>query len=66
MAAKISDAPKRLTEAMKRFCRSIELCDNYLRGYYGLKLVSGFILGGLLLVANFILRPSSSCSMTHP
>ncbi|KAI1367416.1 tetratricopeptide [Xylaria arbuscula] len=38
MAAKISDAPKRLTEAMKRFCRSIELCDNYLRGYYGLKL----------------------------
>ncbi|KAI0914118.1 tetratricopeptide [Ustulina deusta] len=38
MAAKTSDAPKRLTEAMKRFCRSIELCDNYLRGYYGLKL----------------------------
>jgi hypothetical protein len=24
---------------LKRFCRSIELCDNYLRGYYGLKLV---------------------------
>ncbi|KAK5630737.1 hypothetical protein RRF57_006452 [Xylaria bambusicola] len=38
MAAKISDTSKRLTEAMKRFCRSIELCDNYLRGYYGLKL----------------------------
>ncbi|GAW12653.1 hypothetical protein ANO14919_020230 [Xylariales sp. No.14919] len=38
MAAKTSDAPKRLTEALKRFCRSIELCDNYLRGYYGLKL----------------------------
>ncbi len=43
MAAKTSaqgDAPKRLSEAVKRFCRSIELCDNYLRGYYGLKLVS--------------------------
>ncbi|KAI1312845.1 tetratricopeptide [Xylaria venustula] len=38
MAAKTSDTTKRLTEALKRFCRSIELCDNYLRGYYGLKL----------------------------
>ncbi|KAF2972575.1 hypothetical protein GQX73_g982 [Xylaria multiplex] len=38
MAAKTSDASKRLTEALKRFCRSVELCDNYLRGYYGLKL----------------------------
>lgn len=28
-----------LSESMRRFCRSIELCDNYLRGYYGLKLV---------------------------
>jgi len=36
---------KLLSEAMRRFCRSIELCDDYLRGYYGLKLVS-------LLVAN--------------
>jgi hypothetical protein len=26
-------------EAIKRFSRSIELCDDYLRGYYGLKLV---------------------------
>ncbi|KAI1824656.1 tetratricopeptide [Xylaria intraflava] len=37
MAAKTSDAPKRLTAALKQFSRSIELCDNYLRGYYGLK-----------------------------
>src|SRR4051794_12958660 len=29
-----------LAEALKRFCRSIELCDDYLRAYYGLKLVS--------------------------
>ncbi|KAL1959263.1 hypothetical protein VTO42DRAFT_2450 [Malbranchea cinnamomea] len=27
-----------LAESVKRFCRSIELCDDYLRGYYGLKL----------------------------
>jgi len=26
-------------ESVKRFCRSIELCDDYLRGYYGLKQV---------------------------
>lgn len=29
-----------LSESMRSFCRSIELCDDYLRGYYGLKLVS--------------------------
>ncbi|KAI1438194.1 tetratricopeptide [Xylaria sp. CBS 124048] len=44
MAAKASDTPKRLTAAMKEFCRSIELCDNYLRGYYGLKLTVGELL----------------------
>lgn len=33
------DQLKTLSESMRRFCRSIELCDNYLRGYYGLKLV---------------------------
>ncbi len=26
-------------ESVKRFCRSVELCDDYLRGYYGLKQV---------------------------
>jgi hypothetical protein len=31
---------KYMAEAIKRFSRSIELCDDYLRGYYGLKLVS--------------------------
>ena len=31
---------KHFAEALKRFCRSIELCDDYLRGYYGLKSVS--------------------------
>ncbi len=35
-----SSADKYLGDALSRFCRSIELCDDYLRGYYGLKLVS--------------------------
>ncbi|KAK4163611.1 TPR repeat protein oca3 [Cladorrhinum sp. PSN259] len=35
---------KQMAEALKRFSRSIELCDDYLRGYYGLKLVTGRIL----------------------
>ena len=30
---------KSLTEAIRRYCRSVELCDGYLRGYYGLKIV---------------------------
>ncbi|KAI1498569.1 tetratricopeptide [Biscogniauxia marginata] len=43
-AAKTSDTPRQLAEALKRFCRSIELCDNYLRGYYGLKLIAKQLL----------------------
>lgn len=35
---------KYLAEALKRFARSIELCDDYLRGYYGLKLVTTKLL----------------------
>jgi len=38
------EAARALAEAMRRFCRSIELCDNYLRGYYGLKLTSKKLL----------------------
>ena len=34
-----SDEVKLLQDSIARFCRSIELCDDYLRGYYGLKLV---------------------------
>ncbi len=30
---------RRLIESMRWYCRSIELCDDYLRGYYGLKMV---------------------------
>ncbi|KAG9258294.1 uncharacterized protein F5Z01DRAFT_614923 [Emericellopsis atlantica] len=40
-AASSSDAQlKYRAEALKRFARSVELCDHYLRGYYGLKLVA--------------------------
>jgi hypothetical protein len=41
MAAATNDSSpdKYLAESLRRFCRSIELCDDYLRGYYGLKLV---------------------------
>ncbi|KXJ93156.1 hypothetical protein Micbo1qcDRAFT_161100 [Microdochium bolleyi] len=37
-------SPKQLNESLKRFSRSIELCDDYLRGYYGLKLVTTLLL----------------------
>lgn len=43
---------KVLSESMRRFCRSIELCDDYLRGYYGLKLVNISCLKIPLGVAN--------------
>ncbi|KAK1760637.1 TPR repeat protein oca3 [Echria macrotheca] len=35
---------KCMAESLKRFARSIELCDDYLRGYYGLKLVTNALL----------------------
>ncbi|KAH7318746.1 hypothetical protein B0I35DRAFT_250966 [Stachybotrys elegans] len=35
---------KHLAEAVKRFSRSIELCDDYLRGYYGLKMATDKLL----------------------
>ncbi|CZR57889.1 uncharacterized protein PAC_07778 [Phialocephala subalpina] len=40
-------AEKYLAESLRRFCRSIELCDDYLRGYYGLKLTTGRLLTGV-------------------
>lgn len=39
-----SSPEKYLSESLKRFARSIELCDDYLRGYYGLKLVTSRLL----------------------
>lgn len=38
------EAQKHLAQAIQRFSRSIELCDNYLRGFYGLKLASDKLL----------------------
>lgn len=35
---------QQLAEALKRFSRSVELCDDYLRGYYGLKRATDVIL----------------------
>jgi tetratricopeptide (TPR) repeat protein len=40
----ISSLSKILAESMRRYLRSIELCENYLRGYYGLKLVTSKLL----------------------
>ncbi|KIW01745.1 uncharacterized protein PV09_06921 [Verruconis gallopava] len=37
-SASALDTARGYAEAMRRYCRSIELCDDYLRGYYGLKL----------------------------
>ncbi|KFA47073.1 hypothetical protein S40293_04611 [Stachybotrys chartarum IBT 40293] len=39
-----NSSQKYLAESIKRFSRSIELCDDYLRGYYGLKTVTDKLL----------------------
>ncbi|KAF4553934.1 Hypothetical protein D9617_5g068090 [Elsinoe fawcettii] len=33
-----------VSQSLRRYSRAIELCDDYLRGYYGLKLTSGNLL----------------------
>lgn len=43
---------KTLSESMRRFSRSIELCDNYLRGYYGLKLTTKKLLELIPKISN--------------
>ena len=35
---------KILSESMRRYCRSVELSDDYLRGYYGVKVTTGRLL----------------------
>jgi tetratricopeptide (TPR) repeat protein len=39
-----SDAPRLAGKSVQHFCRSIELCDDYLRGFYGLILASSHML----------------------
>ncbi|KAL8680177.1 MAG: hypothetical protein Q9186_003589 [Xanthomendoza sp. 1 TL-2023] len=46
-AAASQDQIGALAESVRRFCRSVELCDGYIRGYYGLKLASEKLLGFL-------------------
>jgi hypothetical protein len=39
------DAARLAGKSVQHFCRSIELCDDYLRGFYGLALVSSPLWG---------------------
>lgn len=57
-----SESDKLLAESLRRFCRSIELCDDYLRGYYGLKLATA----RLLQVAPQTSRPAKSDTLVAP
>lgn len=63
------DQLRTLSESMRRFCRSIELCDDYLRGYYGLKLVrlQHFYRHGFGALANCSLgnNASTRCALNH-
>ncbi|GAM89261.1 hypothetical protein ANO11243_072980 [Dothideomycetidae sp. 11243] len=38
------DKTRLISSSLRRYCRSIELCDDYLRGYYGLKLTSSKLI----------------------
>ncbi|KAJ5899820.1 hypothetical protein N7495_004564, partial [Penicillium taxi] len=39
-----SDARRLAGKSVQHFCRSVELCDDYLRGFYGLTLASSHLL----------------------
>lgn len=57
---------KHMSEAIKRFSRSIELCDDYLRGYYGLKLVSVAFSDKLVVAADGCFRLPRGFSVMVP
>ncbi|MCJ1270834.1 hypothetical protein MMC22_010731 [Lobaria immixta] len=57
---------KILSESVRRFCRSIELCDGYLRGYYGLKIASDRLLASLSKNPNFSSNSITSTDLTIP
>ncbi|KAK4980937.1 Inositol phosphatase SIW14 [Elasticomyces elasticus] len=63
LSSTASDSPgnalKGLSESMRRFCRSIELCNDYLRGYYGLKLTTTHLLDTLSKVPS---KPATATS----
>ncbi|KAL9593811.1 MAG: hypothetical protein Q9219_007372 [cf. Caloplaca sp. 3 TL-2023] len=63
-AATSQDRIGSLAESVRRFCRSIELCDRYVRGYYGLKLVCNKILDRVASGSLMSLIPPSSQSAT--
>lgn len=52
---------KLLSQSVRRFGRSIELCDNYLRGYYGLAMATA-----RLMDANSTLKDSSQVDISQP
>ncbi|KAL9020208.1 MAG: hypothetical protein Q9185_002491 [Variospora sp. 1 TL-2023] len=56
-----------LTESVRRFCRSIELCDGYIRGLYGLKLASEKLMAVIAEGAqNTVKTPSGDGENAHP
>lgn len=42
------DDPEALSLSVKYFCRSVELCEWYIRGWYGLKLVTKHLMAACL------------------
>lgn len=61
MAAKTTEGSGQqyVIEALKRFARSVELCDDFLRGYYGLKMVcadGGPCLLLIILIVRLVVR----------
>jgi ER membrane protein complex subunit 2 len=55
-----SSYQKYMAESVKRFSRSIELCDDYLRGYYGLKLVRApFLVRPACVAPNLLMQTAS-------
>ncbi|KAF2766004.1 tetratricopeptide repeat domain-containing protein [Teratosphaeria nubilosa] len=42
-----AEQTRQLSESVRRFCRSLELCEDYLRGFYGLKLSTDRLLQAL-------------------
>lgn len=55
-----------LARAMRAFCRSIELCNDYLRGYYGLKLSTTQLIDILSRTSNAVVKAADGDELPLP
>jgi len=64
IGSKDNEIESALFQAVRRYSRSIELCDHYLRGYYGLKSVTDRLIASNDMYSEEIVQPGVGTGMS--